>query len=137
MNSPNNSFFDFNEQMEQELLNQDEILNQPQNNYTNPSACSAGSLLPHKQNTKSEIKSKNEKPTIEYDELYDNKEKFRCYTIVFTCYDKVAIDDPEAWLRSLQSKCTWTLGQLEKCPKTGNIHIQGMANSKEVSRWGF
>lgn len=70
------------------------------------------------------------------EELCDTKEKFRCRTIVFTCYDKEAVDDPEAWLRLFQkNECDWVLGQLEKCPTTERIHIQGMAYSKNPMAW--
>ncbi|ALE29731.1 replication associated protein [Lake Sarah-associated circular virus-33] len=74
---------------------------------------------------------------LSLEDLADNKETFKCRSIVFTCYKREAIDDPEAWLRGLQSKCVWVLGQLEKCPKTQRIHIQGMAYNKSDIAWAM
>lgn len=66
------------------------------------------------------------------------KGSWKAKTIVFTCYDKKAIEAPEIWLKNLQTQCSWVMGQLERCPKTGRVHIQGMANlGKSDSRWGF
>jgi len=68
----------------------------------------------------------------------EKKGSWKANTIVFTCYKKAAIDDPEGWLRSISKQCKWVLGQVEKCPTTGRIHIQGMATCNgSDSRWGF
>jgi len=122
-------FFSFEEEFKDEALNFNY-------NPTNPSACSAVSQQPHNiTQISQESLIKPNLETVCFDTLYEDKEKFRCRTIVFTCYDKNALDDPEAWLRTLQKSCAWTLGQLEKCPKTGRVHIQGMANSKQPLAW--
>lgn len=62
---------------------------------------------------------------------------FKTKTIVFTCFEEQAVKDPESWLKNLSTKCSWVMGQLEKCPETQKIHIQGMAFSKDTIRWGF
>jgi len=76
---------------------------------------------------------------IQFEDTYKEKKgSWTTKTIVFTCYDKEATNDPEMWLKNMQKSCKWVLGQLEKCPKTGRVHIQGMANSGTTPiRWGF
>jgi len=59
----------------------------------------------------------------------------RACTITFTQYKYG--DDPEAYLATMAKNCDWIMAQLEKCPTSGRVHLQGMAHSKEVSRWGF
>jgi len=63
--------------------------------------------------------------------------KFKARTIVFTSYAQEAISDPFGYVRDVGKECGWCLGQLEKCPTTGKIHLQGMANSKSDRGWGF
>jgi hypothetical protein len=74
-----------------------------------------------------------------FEDLYEEKKgSWKAKTIVFTTYSKIAIEDPEIWLKNMHKSCCWVIGQLEKCPKTGRLHVQGTANSgKESSRWGF
>lgn len=62
---------------------------------------------------------------------------FKSKVIVFTAYGKEVEDDPEGYLKNIQNKCDWVLGQLECCPETKKLHIQGMAYCKETIRWGF
>ncbi|AUM61846.1 Rep [uncultured virus] len=63
--------------------------------------------------------------------------KFRTRTIVFTSYKKEAIEDPEHYIKKVSEQCLWALGQVEKCPETGRLHIQGMAYAKEAKSWAF
>ena len=62
---------------------------------------------------------------------------FKARTICFTSYKDIAINDPKGYLRDIRKEVDWCLGQIEKCPETGKLHMQGMAFSKENIRWGF
>nr|WAE42958.1 MAG: replication associated protein [Cressdnaviricota sp.] len=68
---------------------------------------------------------------------FEKPKAFRARTIVFTSYGKEVEEDPEQFLRFIHRNCNWVMGQKEKCPKTGRIHIQGMAYDKKINRWGF
>jgi len=126
-------FFSFEEEFKEEALNFDY-------NPTNPSACSAVNQQPHNiTQISQESLIKPNLETVCFEDTYTEKKGvWKAKTIVFTCYDKEAVSDPETWLHNMSKSCKWILGQLEQCPKTKRIHIQGMANSgKEASRWGF
>lgn len=56
-------------------------------------------------------------------------------TVCFTSFNYG--EDPEAYLREVSKKCSWVLGQLEKCPTSGKPHLQAMAFHKDKSKWGF
>jgi len=61
--------------------------------------------------------------------------QFKCYTVFFTVFNYG--DSAQKWLLLLKDTCDWVLGQVEKCPTTGKLHIQGMAWSKTDIRWGY
>jgi len=59
------------------------------------------------------------------------RQKMKTHTIIFTAFN---FDSLEEFIDDIQ--CDWAIGQLEKCPTTGKVHIQGMAWAKTQSRWG-
>lgn len=61
--------------------------------------------------------------------------QFRATTVRFTQYKYG--EDPEAYLAMVAKNCAWTIGQLEKCPTTGRMHLQAMAFNKTSTTWGF
>lgn len=67
----------------------------------------------------------------------DKKGSWTAKTIIFTKFGKDIEDDPEGWLRNMSKQCDWVFGQLECCPNTRRMHIQGMAYNKTPLRWGW
>lgn len=61
---------------------------------------------------------------------------FRARTICFTHFINT-VDDCDPFLLQLKLKCEWYLAQVEECPETHRLHIQGMAHCDNVDRWTF
>jgi len=59
---------------------------------------------------------------------------FKPRTICFTAFN---IEDPKDFIIWISTQCLWVLGQEEKCPETGRLHVQGMAHASSGIRWKF